>query len=378
MKKTLTLLFALGFCFSLMAQNTARTWGVGGHFGTMQYAGDLGSEMFSTDNLHAAGALSLSKYFSNSFDGVFMVSHGLLDYTGDGRSFENFITNFEVMARYKFNNGYLLKEDFFIAPFIQAGVGNAVSKARFYANDFEMDFNFPVGAGIKFQVSEPVSLVLQSNYHYTLSDVYDNRDNTDRNDNYRDQFLTSTIGIVYNFNLPVDTDGDGVVDKYDHCPEERGGRETHGCPDADNDGVADANDQCPNIAGVGENAGCPAIKNKDRAVMQEAIKGLLFETGSAKIKAESNAVLDNVAAVLNANPAYKLTVHGHTDNTGNAEKNLELSKKRAQAAKDYLVSKGVAESRISSEGYGDAQPVGSNDTQEGRSKNRRVEFKIVF
>ncbi|MGD1844773.1 MAG: OmpA family protein [Salibacteraceae bacterium] len=378
MKKTLLLLTAFGFCFSLMAQNATRTWGLGAHFGTMQYAGDLGNEMFTTTDLHAAGGLSLNRYLTNSFDGLLMVSHGLLDYKGDTSGFKTFTTNFDLMARYKFNNGYLLKEDFPIAPFLQAGVATALTKAGHYANDFEMDFNFPMGGGIKFQVAEPLSVVLQTTYHYTLSDFYDADSRTQELDNTRDQFLTSTVGIVYNFNMPVDTDGDGIVDAADRCPEQPGSKEAGGCPDADKDGVADADDRCPNVAGVGENGGCPAIKNKDRAVMKAAIKGLLFETGSANIKEESNKVLDNVATVLKANPAYKLTIHGHTDNTGNADRNLELSKQRAQAAKEYLVAKGVDASRITAEGFGDAKPVAGNDTEEGRAKNRRVEFKIVF
>jgi outer membrane protein OmpA-like peptidoglycan-associated protein len=81
---------------------------------------------------------------------------------------------------------------------------------------------------------------------------------------------------------------------------------------------------------------------------------------------------------MNENPTYKLAIAGHTDNVGNAEKNLELSKGRAAAVKAYLVAKGVAADRMTSDGFGDTQSVADNTTTEGKAKNRRVEFKVEF
>lgn len=102
-----------------------------------------------------------------------------------------------------------------------------------------------------------------------------------------------------------------------------------------------------------------------------------FETGSAKLKADAKAFLDNLANDLNANPAWTVKVAGHTDNVGSEGINQVLSIKRAESVKAYLASKGVAAERIAAEGFGLSKPLVCNDTEEGKSKNRRVEIIIV-
>ena len=84
-----------------------------------------------------------------------------------------------------------------------------------------------------------------------------------------------------------------------------------------------------------------------------------------------------MAALLNLRTAYNLEINGHTDNVGNAAKNLKLSQNRANAVKDFLATKGVEYVRIKAKGFGSKKPVASNKTPEGRQRNRRVEFKIV-
>lgn len=102
-----------------------------------------------------------------------------------------------------------------------------------------------------------------------------------------------------------------------------------------------------------------------------------FETGSAKLKADAKAFLDNLANDLNANPAWTVKVAGHTDNVGSEGINKVLSIKRAESVKAYLASKGVAAERISAEGFGLSKPLVCNDTEDGKAKNRRVEIIIV-
>lgn len=103
--------------------------------------------------------------------------------------------------------------------------------------------------------------------------------------------------------------------------------------------------------------------------------GVYFDTGSAKIKDESYAVLKQVANVLTANSDLKLLIAGHTDNTGTTEGNKKLSLDRAESVKQYLVSRfGIAAARLDTKGAGDTEPMADNKTAEGRSKNRRVEF----
>ena len=143
-----------------------------------------------------------------------------------------------------------------------------------------------------------------------------------------------------------DKDKDGIADKNDSCPEVAG--TLNGCPDTD--------DKCPEVSGIKQNSGCPEIKEETKKVMTKAMEGLFFNSGSAVIQRKSYAVLDNVAKIMNENPSYKLEIKGHTDNTGKEAKNLQLSKDRAAAAKEYLIKKGVESSRLSSEGFGVTQP----------------------
>jgi outer membrane protein OmpA-like peptidoglycan-associated protein len=103
--------------------------------------------------------------------------------------------------------------------------------------------------------------------------------------------------------------------------------------------------------------------------------GILFDTGSDRLKPESAAVIQTVARGLEANPSLKLLIEGHTDSVGNADQNLDLSRRRAEAVKTVLVSQfKVDASRLASAGLGATKPIDSNDTPMGRSQNRRVEF----
>jgi len=103
---------------------------------------------------------------------------------------------------------------------------------------------------------------------------------------------------------------------------------------------------------------------------------LNFETGSAKLTADSKAQVDNMAAILNAYPAVKIKIGGYTDNTGNPENNLKLSDSRAKAVLDALVGLGIAADRLEAEGYGDQFAIADNATPEGRAKNRRISVSV--
>ncbi|MCY1036470.1 OmpA family protein [Corallococcus sp. BB11-1] len=108
------------------------------------------------------------------------------------------------------------------------------------------------------------------------------------------------------------------------------------------------------------------------------MESVFFENNQAVIQKRSNPVLDKVAAILVSHPEIaKIRVEGHTDNTGKADYNLDLSQRRAEAVVDYLVAKGVERGRLEAQGFGPNQPIADNAKADGRAKNRRVEFKIV-
>ncbi len=177
---------------------------------------------------------------------------------------------------------------------------------------------------------------------------------------------------------PKDSDGDGVLDNDDLCPNQAGLATAKGCPDRDGDTIADRYDNCPDEAGTTENAGC---KTKQLVVIKgnklEIKEAVFFRTGRARIRSKSYKLLDNVAAVLKSKPSFKIRVEGHTDNQGRAAKNKALSKRRAQAVVKYLVKKGIGRDRLTAEGFGDETPIADNGTKVGRAQNRRVVFSIV-
>ncbi len=105
---------------------------------------------------------------------------------------------------------------------------------------------------------------------------------------------------------------------------------------------------------------------------------IYFKTGSAELDSASNALLDSVADIANRCPSVKIEVSGHTDTTGGASANQSLSEARAKAVVTYLVAHGVAQVRIAATGYGGTKPVASNTTEDGRAKNRRIEFRVVM
>lgn len=175
-----------------------------------------------------------------------------------------------------------------------------------------------------------------------------------------------------------DRDGDGVIDSQDKCPDVKGPAATQGCPDRDGDGVYDMDDKCPDVPGIAANKGCPEVSEDVKAVFKKALQGIEFETGKDVIRKKSYGVLDNVAKIMNENPAYLLLINGYTDNVGKSESNMILSQKRADAVELYLIKKGVDTNRMTPTGFGDTKPVADNKTAAGRAQNRRVEFIVEF
>jgi OmpA-OmpF porin, OOP family len=103
---------------------------------------------------------------------------------------------------------------------------------------------------------------------------------------------------------------------------------------------------------------------------------ILFETGNASIQNDSDAVLDNLTAIAMRCPDAHIEISGHTDSVGSDDTNMQLSRRRAEAVSEYLIKAGVAAGRLTAVGYGKANPIASNDTEEGRSQNRRIEFAV--
>ncbi|RJP19804.1 MAG: hypothetical protein C4520_12000 [Candidatus Abyssobacteria bacterium SURF_5] len=167
-----------------------------------------------------------------------------------------------------------------------------------------------------------------------------------------------------------DADGDGVPDWKDRCPDTPAGVavDEFGCPlDSDGDGVPDYQDRCPETpAGATVNSmGCWVIK------------GINFDYNKWDIKPQFVEVLEKNAGVMKENPGLKVEIQGHTDNIASDAFNQVLSEKRAESAKSFMVSQGIDPERVGTRGFGESQPIASNETPEGRSENRRIEIKIL-
>jgi len=267
-------------------------------------------------------------------------------------------------------------------------------------------------------------------------------------DTWTDQL--TTLGVQYNFGgsqqvagVPesnIDTDGDGVLDMWDACPNTKPGVDvtSRGCElkniqsDADGDRVFDSIDECPNTpSGVPVNPrGCSldsdmdgVTTDKDRCPASRAgadvniygcendedndgvvdhrddclgtragartdvkgceirdiisLPGVNFETGRDNLLAGTEYLLQTAADTLNKHPDLQIEVAGHSDNVGNADQNIGLSMRRAKTVRNFLISFGVDANRLTFRGYGEAQPIADNSTADGRATNRRVELRLV-
>jgi outer membrane protein OmpA-like peptidoglycan-associated protein len=182
--------------------------------------------------------------------------------------------------------------------------------------------------------------------------------------------------------LVKDSDNDGIPDDIDRCPLQPedidGFQDDDGCPDLDNDldGIPDEVDNCPSspetFNGYQDEDGCPDEKPIEEKFV---LRGVNFESGSAALTPDSYSILDEVVRSLQAYPEVRVEIRGHTDSQGPASFNLELSQRRAESVRQYLMNAGIDQSRLVAVGVGEEEPISSNSTPEGRLQNRRIEFR---
>ena len=174
--------------------------------------------------------------------------------------------------------------------------------------------------------------------------------------------------------MVADSDGDGVIDSLDNCPNTPPGVpvDLNGCPiDADGDGVRNDSDDCAATpAGVPvDRNGCPFPENV-------TFTPVYFAVDSSELDGQSRQALDEIVALLVQHPGLPVEIAGHTDSTGSEAYNMRLSLIRAEVVRLYLEQAGVLPSTLTVTGFGETDPIASNDTADGRRQNRRVVLEM--
>jgi len=460
------------------------TW-LTAYFGHQEYDGDLGSEMLEF-NVGAdwAGGIGVSQYLNRYLDIEFALIYGRLDYKNFANPTDPLIRLLQFEKNFLNINGLLkfrpLRNPNPVQPYISTGFGFTPVWGSVYRitsiqprelnevpSSDKMAFQIPLQVGTDIRITDNIVATANATYNRTFSDGIDGRGGSfDADGIDHDDFMVYSVGIKIGINKTKDSDGDGINDrddlcpnKYgtsfwgcpdsdgdgvedneDACPNEPGRAALNGCPDSDGDGIINSKDKCPNTAGIFENQGCPndsdgdgifdnedacpqrpgdrsnngcppedsdgdgIINEKDECPqkagvasnngcpepeakeldeniqrdLKNIIESLQFEVSSSNIDSSSLDELNRLAEIMNEDAELRLIIRGHTDNTGDSNANLELSIDRANAVKNFLVENGVAAERIAAFGYGETRPIASNETEEGREQNRRVELDLYY
>lgn len=329
----------------------------------------------------------------------------------------SFKTSIEWAAALKANftvaNLSLNKKRNILAPYLTAGAGYMSSSANIQgtipngaSTGYERNWFVPVGAGFKIGLSKAINLDLGYDVNFVKSPNFDGvRSGSNDRFTYAHGGIEIALGKknasqLQNFSPIAAIREESAAESAElrsllSTSEQNRLRDQQQMQqqyakdlgDDDNDGVANKFDKCPGTpAGTAvDGSGCALPENKpdvkvfvteeDKKVVRDAISNLEFDLGKSTIRSHSFPSLDRVANLL-VTKNFSLKLAGHTDNTGSAALNLRLSKDRAEAVRQYLVSKGANASRIEATGYGQTQPIASNKTAAGRQQNRRVEFTL--
>jgi OOP family OmpA-OmpF porin len=440
MKKILLVLMGLGLMVSSFAQGEYKkrpSFGIHfilNDFKTAQsirsngLANTLNTKVWHKTNTMTAGmAVSYFQGLNNNLDFVGSLSGSFLRYPNAKVIAPEPLLLLEGTAT---ANLKLLSDKYIFNPFITAGIG--ASKFGGYYSAF-----LPIGVGAQVKIVDEVFMMINSQYRVpvTESGSYHLYHSIGVAAPLFKKPEPAPVVIPIPVVEPLkDRDGDGILDSLDRCPDVPGLASLQGCPDRDGDGITDAEDKCPDVPGLARyqgcpipdtdkdglndevdkcptvpgvaryqgcpipdtdgdgvndeedkcinekgpasNYGCPVISEEIIKRVNLAAKNVFFATASDKLLKQSNKRLDDIVTILNENPTYKVQIDGHTDAQGKDEYNLDLSNRRAASVKAYLVSKGIAEGRLNSIGYGETKPIADNTKAAGRAQNRRVEMTL--
>lgn len=468
-------------CFygkALYAQDQDMRWAIKPAYSMLQYKGEIGNQFFDFSYRNDGLSVQFSRYLSASLEATMGLDYNNLLLEGDllGTTYSRRGPLFSAGAglNYKFSNGYILKETSRIQPYVGLTFNYLAGSTKGAAYDRggaelqhtidEVEFNL-VG-GVKYVITPRISAFAEYQEHFATADEWDGAFSDFANDKFRgfklglcikigknrdsdgdgvidddDECPDTPLGVKVDekgcpkdrdldgipdyqddcpdipglpeFNGCPDTDGDGIPDKEDDCPELPGLPEYNGCPDTDGDGVIDPNDLCPDTPlGVKvDEYGCPIDTDGDGLTddidqcpdeygpieyngcpeppdagwpdfKQETPPEVYFEYDRSDLTPEAEAELGKIVRNMFENPSFKIRLSGFADPRGSAEYNLNLSKKRVESVKKYLMKRGIPENRIYLKGVGELQEVGTNGENESQEEQyrraRKVQFQTFF
>jgi OOP family OmpA-OmpF porin len=416
--KKLSILFTLTlllFSSSMFAQNMLKKWYISGGVHAVNHPSvrGFGEGLTDGDNwsfVPPLSQISVARTLNRSFAVDLQASVGEID--NKRLMIDNeYMVLVGLGLRYRFANGYILKETSWFDPYLRLGAnyhrmpyrglefnpvvygddgagnqvpvsgvidvwGDALENGAVAQNDH---FAISGGIGMNFWIWPKIGINLEAQYVAVPAIKSDYID-----------FFQAKAGLAFRFGKN-DRDKDGIVDEEDECPDTWGLAEFNGCPDTDGDKIPDHLDKCPeDPCPNGEETdeyfcenGCKVMKEKQvevtpvdpiepvEVIKEISFNDVLFEFDSSALTGDSSTKVKEAAAIIQSQSGNYF-VDGFADSKGSDAYNINLSKKRAQAVKDALVKEGVDANRLEVRAFGEQYPKCTNETEEGRACNRRV------
>ncbi len=403
--------FLITICLSMVlsAQNTTKKWYINVGTFAVDHTSVRGvfDGFFDTQDWSATpfGKLTIGRSLNRSFALDLQGSMGEIDNNRLTTFKDEFLTLVSLGLKYKFANGYILKEESWFDPYIRIGAGYHSLDYDNYTFNGVVDSNndalwggqsvnrdnfvLQAGAGINFWITKKFGINIESQYNMMPKVKNDYID-----------FFQHSAGLAFligpDYVKPIeeckDTDGDTLCDEDDDCPTIPGPVENKGCPWPDTDGdkwldkdeLCDL-DPCPDGVSTDEYycvKGCKVMKEKPKPPVKPeppkviVFEDFLFDFDKADLRPEAEPKLLEAYNTIKENPEKTYIIVGHTDSYGSDSYNDKLGSRRANAVLNALIKKGIDAKNITVKSAGETEPKCTNDTSEGRQCNRRVEIKI--
>lgn len=395
MRTALLSITCLLFMSGALAQNKQNPFAASLNTTALDYQGPVTGQLLEPGNMTVGVQVGTHVYLGKTVNLSLQagLANGLKMPFGDQARPSLFDAN--ALFRFKFYNGRMMSEESFFGPYIASGFGMAS-----LSNNWQP--YLPVAAGMRFRMSEFISFNLESMFRQGFGQNYSSLQHS-----FGITFVVPekqnepapapapkprpqrevVAKVVEKAAYQADSDGDGIVDVNDNCPDEMGLIQFGGCPyaGATSGDAAPAQatisevhyDEAPDPAAIARVASVKSTESREKISRSFNMSDVFFDVNEEELNGDAQVVLDYVANYLQENPEAKLRLRGHADATGSDRENKILSVKRAFNVKRYLsYNKGISLARIESDGQGEDTPIADNDSEDGRARNRRVEMTI--